>query len=132
MKQTPIKLGPLALLLTVISICLTMLSILSFTTARADMRLAEKYAETVSTRYELETEGQQYLADVRGTVPVIAADALADTEQDDSGIVWKQFDRDGAMLRVGVDPADGFRVVSWKHSKEWEEDTDIGMLWPGL
>ncbi len=42
MKQIPIKLGPLTLLLTVISICLTVLAILSFTTARADLRLAEK------------------------------------------------------------------------------------------
>ena len=39
MKQIPIKLGPLTLLLTVISICLTVLAILSFTTARADLRL---------------------------------------------------------------------------------------------
>ncbi len=56
MKQVPIKLGPLALLLAVISICLTTLAILTFTTARADLRLAQKYAETVSTRYELERE----------------------------------------------------------------------------
>ena len=55
MKQVPIKLGPLALLLTVISICLTTLAILSFTTASADLRLAEKYADTVQTRYELES-----------------------------------------------------------------------------
>ncbi len=132
MKQVPIKLGPLALLLTVISICLTMLSILSFTTARADMRLAEKYAETVSTRYELEAEGQQYLADIRGTVPFVAAGSLAGTEQDEDGIIWKQFEKGGARLRIGTDPADDFRVVSWKHSKEWEEDTDIGDLWPGF
>ena len=44
MKQVPIKLGPLALLLTVISICLTTLAILTFATARADWRLAEKHA----------------------------------------------------------------------------------------
>ena len=43
--QQPIKLGPLALLLTVITICLTTLAILTLTTARADLRLAEKYAE---------------------------------------------------------------------------------------
>jgi hypothetical protein len=34
MKQTPVRLGPLALLLNVISICLTVLAILSFSTAR--------------------------------------------------------------------------------------------------
>ena len=56
MHQVPIKLGPLALLLTIISICLTTLSILTCTTSGADLRLAQKYAETVQTRYSLERE----------------------------------------------------------------------------
>ena len=60
-NRTPIRLLPLALLLTVISICLTVLAILTFSTAGADLRLAEKYAETVRTRYELEIEGQEFL-----------------------------------------------------------------------
>ena len=76
MKQVPIKLGPLALLLTVISICLTVLAILTFTTARADMALAEKYADTIRLRYELEAEGQSFLAEAdaaaaEGTIELI-------------------------------------------------------------
>ena len=62
MNKAPIRLGPLALLLTVVSICLAILAILTFTTARADLRLAEKYALTVRERYALEKEGQEYLA----------------------------------------------------------------------
>ena len=46
MKDLPIRLGPLALLLTVISICMTVFGILTYATARADMNLAETYAET--------------------------------------------------------------------------------------
>ena len=42
MKHVPIKLGPLALLLAVISICLTTLALLNVSTAKADERLAEK------------------------------------------------------------------------------------------
>ena len=61
MKDVPVKLGPLALLLTVISICMTVLAILAFTTARADLSLARTYAETVRERYSLEILGQQYL-----------------------------------------------------------------------
>ena len=61
MKHVPIKLGPLALLLAVISICLTTLALLNVSTAKADECLAEKFAETVQTRYALETEGQELL-----------------------------------------------------------------------
>jgi len=67
MKQIPIKLGPLTLLLTVISICLTTLAILTFTTARADLRLAEKYAETVRSRYALEEQGQAFRQELSET-----------------------------------------------------------------
>ena len=122
MKQVPIKLGPLALLLAVISICLTTLSILTFTTARADRWLAEKYAETVATRYELEIQGQQLRQE--------AAQAGAPAgEPDADGIVWTTFEKEGARLHVGM-TVDG-EIVSWRHEKEWEEDTDIGNLWAG-
>jgi len=122
-KQIPIKLGPLALILAVISICLTTLSILTFTTARADWSLAEKYAQTVSDRYELEVQGQEFLRD--------AADgSAAPGDPDAEGVYWTVFEKDGARLQVGLE-ADG-TIASWRHEKEWTLDTDIGNLWTGI
>ena len=122
MNQTPVKLGPLALLLTVVSICLIILSILSYTTASADMRLAEKYAETVSQRYRLEVGGQKALRDFP-----------AGFEEDADGVCWKVVEEDGVRLRIGVEPegTDGFRIVAWKQERDWEQNTDIDGLWPG-
>ena len=122
MNQVPVKLGPLALLLSVISICLTTLSILAFTTSRADMSLAEKYAETVRLRYELETEGQTFLRD--------AAQGAAAAEADEDGILRQTFRQDGSFLEVGV-TADN-EIVSWRHEREWNQDTAIGNLWMGF
>ena len=65
MKRNHVRLGPFALLLAVISMCMAVLSVLSLSTALADMRLSERYAETVSVRYELEYEGQKFLDSVR-------------------------------------------------------------------
>ena len=128
MKQVPIKLGPLALLLTVISICLTVLSILSFTTARADLRLAEKYAETVQNRYALEVRGQELLAELRDSDP-----GLLDMERDASGVWHTELERDGAKLLIGVKKSadGGWELVVWRHEKEWEEDVGLGNLWDG-
>ncbi len=125
MKNAPIKLGPLALLLAVISICLTTLSILSFSTARADRRLAEKYAQTVTARYALEERGQTALAGL----------AMSDEgwEADGEGHLWQSLEQDGARLRIGVeaDADGGYRVVAWVLDREWTQDTHIDNLWNG-
>jgi len=125
MKDLPIRLGPLALLLTVISICMTVFGILTYATARADMNLAETYAETVRTRYRLETEAQEYL--VRLSDP--GEEALPDAD----GVLREVFrDESGLTLRTGVRLAsDGDPVVvEWRFEHEWEEDTSVD-VWDG-
>jgi hypothetical protein len=125
MKRVPIKLGPLALLLAVISICLTMLALLTCSTARADRRLAEKFAQTVSTRYALEAEGQELLSS-------LDAGALSGWERDAEGRCWTVLERDGARLRIGIAPdGDDWRIVNWTQEKEWEHDEHITNLWTG-
>lgn len=111
MEETPIRLGPLALLLTVISICLAVLAILTFSTARADQALAERYAQTVSTRYELERKGQSFLADAGPGEKAV-------------------FEQDGMSLTVELD--DNGNVISWNINKEWVHDDTIEGLWPGM
>ena len=119
MNQVPIKLGPLALLLTVISICLTTLSILTFTTAGADLRLAQRYADTVKTRYALEAQGQEYLSQL----PAASGNEA----------VEHTLEQDNMRLTIRVVPdGTGFRVESWRMERIWEEDTDIGNIWPGF
>lgn len=136
MRHIPIRLGPLALLLTVISICMTSLGILAFMTARADLGLAEKYAATVRERYELEGEGQAFLRDVaeacaKGNAP----GSLPGTEADGDGVVWKVITREYAGLRIGLaaggsDTA-GYEIVAWKTEKKWEPEPGMGNLWDG-
>lgn len=110
MNQVPVKLGPLALLLTVISICLTVLAILTFSTARADLALAERYAVTVKTRYELEIQGQEFLT-TAGPGETVS------------------FEKDGMILNVALDE-DG-HVSQWTMNRVWKQDEAIENLWPG-
>lgn len=125
MRNAPIKLGPLALLLAVVSICLTTLSILSFSTARADRRLAERYAQTVTARYALEARGQEALA----ALP----ESAGDWETDEEGRLWQSLEQDGTRLRIGLEPdaGGGYRVVAWVLEREWTQDTHIDNLWNG-
>ena len=128
MKRTNVKLGPLALILTVISICMAILAILSYTTAHADKRLAEKYADTITVRYQLEREGQKYIADNCGSI----ADGGTEILSDESGIIWHTIESGDDMLRIGIEPTDnGFRTVYWRQEHAWEPNTEIGQLWAG-
>lgn len=113
MNRIPIRLGPLALLLTVIAICVSSLGVLSVADAAADLRLAERYAETVRIRYELEEKGQRFLQEA-------AAGTSADTE--------RQFHQEGYTLTVVLDDGE---PVEWKLRKDWEENTEMDDLWMG-
>ena len=126
MNKAPIRLGPMALLLTVISICLTILAILTFTTARADLRLAEKYALTVSERYALEKEGQEYLAGLN-------AGRVEAPEPGEDGVLRTELERGGYRLHISLlpDAGGGYELISWRQEKDWEQSELIDNLWSG-
>ena len=110
MRHIPIRLGPLALLLTVITICMTTLSVLSYANSAADMRLSERYAETVRIRYALERDGQLYLRD------------------HPAGDITQDIEKEGYILHI---PRRGGTVDVWKFEKLWNEETEIRDLWKG-
>lgn len=134
MRHIPVRVGPLALLLTVISICLTTLGVLAFTTARADLRLAEKYAATVHNRYELEELGQSFLEEL-GQMLESGEDAgrIPGVETGEDGVLKWSAERGDFSLRVGIVPKEGkgFQVLYWTIQKEWEPEEGIGNIWLG-
>lgn len=128
MKQIHVRLGPLALLLTVIVICMTVLGLLAVTTARGDLSMAQRYAESVQTRYALDAQGQVFLWETAQN-----PETLNLLEEDREGTRWKVLSEDGLSLRIGlVEQGNRFRVVSWQFVQEsWEPQNDIGGLWAG-
>jgi len=114
--RIPVRMGPLALLLSVISICMAVLSMLSLANSSADMRLAKRYANTVEIRYQLEEEGQRYLNQL----------------DEDVQQIEKEFEKDGYRLRISLSRnEEGYEIRNWKIEKIWEESSDYGDLWNG-
>ncbi len=112
------RLGPLALLLCVITICMTSLSMLSYANASADTRLAKRYAQTVQTRYSLEQKGQEFLKEMN--------DAPA------GDLIEKEFTENGYQLQISLErTGDSYEIRYWKINKIWEEPTQIDHLWEG-
>ena len=124
MKHVPIRLGPLALLLAVISICLTILAVLSFTTGQADLRLAQRYADTVTERYALEAEGQAFLADVcRGSSGQSALPEVKETLKGENGL--------NLHIELKQNARGSYGITVWKFLQDWEEHTDLDNIWTG-
>ena len=126
MKKTPIRLGPLMILLLVISIALTTLAVLTVTTSRADRALAERFAASVSVRYGLERDGSAFAAS--------AADgstaAAEGTVTNEDGNIRYTLSRDGYTLVMILD-GQTHEVLSQEITKDWEYSDEIGDLWNG-
>lgn len=136
MKQVPIKLGPVALLLTVITICLTVMAILTFSTAGADKSMATAFADSTRTRCTLEKKGQEFLQE--------ADEALAegktlkdlpkvdDWDDGSEGSIEKRIKEKGYKLTIRLEPEgdSDYRVAAWSVEKEWEENRDVEVWQP--
>ena len=131
-----IRLGPVAVFLTVITAVLATLAILTFSTSRADAVLAERFAQMTGIRYELEAEGSRFLSE---------ADALFSAERiteadlpegvslaEDGGLSY-YIEKEGYAMSIRVSEGpDGRPVIGeWRISKLWEGDDPFEDIWPG-
>ncbi len=104
----------LSILLSLIVICMGVLSLLSFATSLAQERQAQRYSQTVRIRYELEEEGRRYLMENRG--------APVDT------VIEKEGYR--LILKAGNENGNTLTEV-FSIGKIWEEKDSIDDLWGG-
>ncbi len=115
MNTGRLRLGMLSILLTVIVICMSVLALLSYATSLADLRLSNRYAQTVKVRYELEEEGRRLLSEAGDT-------AIIDTE----------IQLEGYKLSIKADKQNGETSFdTWSIQKIWEEEDSIDDLWGG-
>lgn len=59
-----VRIGPISLFTLIIILCLAVLAVLSLTTARAELSITERQAQTTTETYVLETAGQEFVAAV--------------------------------------------------------------------
>lgn len=67
-----VRIGPISLFTLIIILCLAVLSVLSLTTARAELSVTERQAATTTETYQLESAAQIFVAEVNAA---LSADA---------------------------------------------------------
>lgn len=63
-----VRIGPISLFALIIILCLAVLSVLSLTTARAELSITERQAQTTTETYQLETAGQTFVMEVHNAL----------------------------------------------------------------
>ena len=129
-----LRLGPIAVFLTVVAIILTTLATLTIATSRADAVLAERFATMTAIRYSLEKEGNEFLYEVtqkleNGT----SLNSISDLNRTDNGMYEYKAEKDGYELKIRLAPegSDSFSIEEWKITKIWNEEELSQDIWLG-
>lgn len=134
MKRRQMRLGTVAVLFTVVVLCISVLAVLSVATVRADKAMAERYAQQVSERTDLENAGQRWLKEVddalqtKGTA--LTQDDLPKGSSLDGGKISTVCVGNTRTLTIELEldfanSVPSYTILSWINTAQWEEDTQL-------
>lgn len=130
----PIRTGALTLLIALTAVCLAVLAVLSFTTAQADLSLAEKSLERFSQDAALENEGQQWLARLDATLAAGQDTAALGQTGEDGAITVTLTGEEGRTLTIAALPTPQgpgrYTLTRWQYGQQRDFDTGP-QLWDG-
>lgn len=130
----PVRSGALTLLITVVAICLAVLGVLAFSTARADWALARRALDRFELDAACENQAQEWLA--RVDEALAAGDPLPDGAQpDETGRLETVIEgAEGRRLTVALQltgqASPRWRIEAWQLSQAWQPDESLD-LWDG-
>ena len=129
-----LRLGPIAIFLTVVAIILTTLATLTIATSRADVVLAERFATMTAIRYSLEKDGNEFLYEVTQKLEDGASlNNISDLKRNSDGLYEYKTERDGYELTICLEPegSSSFSIEEWKISKIWNDEELNQDIWLG-
>ena len=129
-----LRLGPVAVFLTVVAVILTTLATLTIATSRADVVLAERFAEMTQIRYSLEAQGNEFLSSLAEELEAGASlSSISELNRKADGIFEYKAERDGyeLLIRLTESDEDLYDIREWKITKVWEEEDLNQGIWAG-
>lgn len=129
-----VRLGPIAIFLTIVAIVMATLAVLTTATTNADKVMAERFAEVTKNRYAMEAEAEKFIwkFDEQAAAGKIDAKKLGAKRSGEAYI--KTIKNNGYILKTGVTSAGkdgGYKVTEWKLEKEWNADDPYSDVWKG-
>lgn len=148
-EKGSVRMGPVTLISLVVILCLSVLCVLSFTTARASFAQTQRQAEFVSATYLNEGAGQDYVQLVADNLAKAQADgasreaamdmiraaspSVAQIDSSTIRIAFKTSQTDRLLhIQITVHEDLTYTVDQWKTSVKWSPDNDSkNSIWQG-
>lgn len=129
------RLGPVAVFLTIVAMVITTLAILTVATSNADRVMAGRFANITQTRYELEADGERFIAAVAaGEAEGMEGVTAGGTDEEGAAYSYAA-EKDGYRLEVEAgtpDAAGNVEILKWKLSRIWNSSDPIDDIWQGF
>lgn len=125
MENRRFRVGSVAVLFTVVLLCVAIFAALTVTTAVADEKTAQRYGQHVQRQYDCENLGQQWLAQARafqmglGPLP-------ENTRQEENGGLSTCILGDAMELNIRLD-REG-QLERWSCTAQWQPE-ESWQLW---
>lgn len=148
-----INIGTSSLILIFIILCLAVFGLLSLTSAKSDLSLAKRYAESVKGYYEADNKGQEFLQEMDGKLKEIydkyspekpeelekaLGEAVKPYYDQETGIIKTDIPMDKGQalhieLKVVFDREARYQIEAWKiiNTEDYEID-DSMPVWTGV
>ena len=134
MSEKRVRLGSISILFVVIVLCVAVMAVLTVSTVRADQAMTQRYAQQVSERYALQSEGQCWLSEVDAALQrtggaLTQADLPAETTLEDNQVsVTLTTENRVLYVQLELDGTGGYQITAWTDTARWEEDEQLELL----
>jgi hypothetical protein len=127
MEEKQIRLGSVSLLCTFIILCVAVLTVLCVATVRADWQLTSRSAEMTTQWYELQNEGERWLAQADKAIrrDGWASARLPEGSVREEGGITASLERGGRTLSIRLEPGRSgtpWVLKRWQGGTQWEEE----------
>lgn len=123
MNRKRFHLGSMAVLFTVVIVCVSVFGALTVMTAAQDLRMSRQYAAKVQQLYDCEALGQQWLGQVEDALR--GGDPLPPGTWQEGEELGVTLETDTMSLDIGLGlTAHGYEIRRWSCEAKWQPQTE--------
>ena len=129
MRKKRFQVGSVAVLFSVVVLCVAVFAVLTVLTASSDARLSRQYGEHVRSQYACENLGQQWLGEIDGWIA--GKNALPDGTEVNGNTVQTEIIEGTSVLNIRLTLSGaGYEIDRWSCTTQWQPDEGL-KVWQG-